>query len=337
MVQNLIANNFSNNINNDFENTNMKKILSIFYFLLIIPSVNAQKCLNINIAPMMSGLNSPGSCQNSFSKCPTKTNSHRQTEITGYGSDLENLDTLTTRTMRDFANASVMNMNTQMPSAQNVDAAKQTAEKLKSMTPEQQKEWAMQMAQQNQQKYANTRPIQDDAATSKLVMQTNDMAVNQLSALNREFAAKLRDVMDASSKEISAIKSPDISTTCAPTKPVGLPTCACANRLESKYWEKIISVKDKYNSQRVELLQNYLPKLKAIITTIDYNVSKLNYGDAVKSSQLKRMLFGAQSSAFGNAFSITLSCIEDIRKDGSDAYVHKVNADNLVEFLGCSK
>ena len=107
--------------------------------------------------------------------------------------------------------------------------------------------------------------------------------------------------------------------------------------MESKYWEKIISIKDKYNDQRVALLQNYLPKLKAIITTIDYNVSKLNYGDAIKSSQLKRKLLGAQSSAFGNAFSISLSCIEDILKDGSNTYVHKINADKLVEFLGSSK
>jgi hypothetical protein len=204
------------------------------------------------------------------------------------------------------------------------------------MTPEQQKQWAMQMAQQNHQQYANGRGMQDDAETSKLVFQTNDMSVNQLSALNREFAAKLRDVMNESSKEISAIKSPD-KTTCAPTKPVGLPTCACANGLESKYWEKIISIKDKYNNQRVALLQSYLPRIKAITTTVDYNIGKLKFGDAVKSPQLKKMLFSAQSSAFGNAFDIALACIEDIRKDGSNAYVHKANADNLVEDISCSK
>jgi hypothetical protein len=318
------------------KNTNMKKILSFFYLVIIISSVKAQKCLDLNITPMMSGMHAPGTAANSFSACTTKTNSHAQTEITSYGSDLIQLDTLTARTMRDFSNASVMNMNTQMPSPQNADAAKQLAEKLKSMTPEQQKQWAMQMAQQNQQQYANARPIQDDAETSKLVMQTNDIAVNQLSALNREFAAKLRDVMNESSKEISTIKSPDKST-CAPTKPVRLPTCGCANELESKYWEKIVSVKDKYNNQRIALLQSYLPRIKALVTTIDYNISKLKFGDAVKSSQLKKMLFGAQSSAFGNAFSITLACIEDVRKDGSNAYVHKANADNLVEDLSCSK
>ena len=193
----------------------MKKILSIFCFVVIISSVKAQKCLDLNVTAMMSGMHSPGTAANSFNACTTKTNDHKQTEITGYGADLSQLDTLVTRTMRDFTNASVMNMNTQMPSAQNVDAAKQMAEKLKSMTPEQQKQWAMQMAQQNQQQYANGRSMQDDAETSKLVFQTNDMAVNQLSALNREFAAKLREVMDASSKEISAVKSPDISTLCA--------------------------------------------------------------------------------------------------------------------------
>ena len=285
---------------------------------------------------MMSGLNLPGSCANSFGACSTKANDHGQTQITGYGGDLIQLDTLTTRTMRDFTMASVTNMGGQMSSPQNPDEAKALAEKLKSMTPEQQKQWAMQMAQQNQQQYANANAIHDDAATSKLVMQTNDMAVNQLSALNREFAAKLRDIMDASSKEVSAIKSPN-KTTCELTKPVGLPTCKCANDLENKYWQQIISIKDKYNNQRIALLQNYLPKIKAITTTVDYNISKLNYGDAVKTPQLKKMLFGSQSSAFGNAFAITLSCIEDIRKDGSNTYVHKVNADKNVEDLGCAK
>jgi hypothetical protein len=53
--------------------------------------------------------------------------------------------------------------------------------------------------------------------------------------------------------------------------------------------QQIISIKDKYYSQRVALLQNYLPKIKAITTTVDYNVSKLNYGDAVKTPQLKKM------------------------------------------------
>jgi len=314
----------------------MKKLFIFFYFTLIISSLSAQKCLNLNITSMMSGMNAPGSAANSFNACKTKTNDHGQTQITGYGADLDQLDTLTTRTMRDFTNASVMNINTQMPSSKNVDAAKQLAEKLRTMTPEEQKQWAMQMAKQNQQQYASNQPIHDDMETSKLVMQTNDMAVNQLSALNREFAAKLRDIMDASAKEIAAVKSPDQSQ-CPGTKPVGLPTCACANGLESKYWEKIISIKDKYNNQRTATWQSYLPRIKAIITTVDYNISKLKYGDAVKSPQLKQMLFSAQSSSFGNAFSISLACIEDVRKDGSNAYVHKVNADKSVEFLGCAK
>jgi hypothetical protein len=314
----------------------MKKLFILFYFPLIVSSLTAQKCLNIKVTSMMSGLNSPGLCANSFGACSTKTNDHGQTQITDYGSDLDQLDTLTTRTMRDLTMASVANINGQMASPKNADEAKALGEKLKSMTPEQQKQWAMQMAQQNQQQYANANAIHDDGATSKLVMQTNDMAVNQLSALNREFAAKLKDITDAVTKEVSPVKSPD-KTTCAPTKPVGLPTCKCANDLESKYWQQIISIKDKYNSQRVALLQNYLPKIKAITTTVDYNISKLNYGDAVKTPQLKKMLFSSQSSAFGNAFAITLSCIEDIRKDGSNSYVHKVNADKQVEDLSCSK
>lgn len=96
---------------------------------------------------MMSGLNSPGSCTNSFASCSTKTTDHGQMQITGYGSELVQLDTLTTRIMRDFTLASPANINGQMPSPQIADQAKQLTDKLKSMTPEQQKQWAMQMAQ----------------------------------------------------------------------------------------------------------------------------------------------------------------------------------------------
>jgi hypothetical protein len=314
----------------------MKEFFILLYFTLIVSSLTAQKCLDLHITPMMSGLNLPGTCANSFGACSIKTNDHGQTQITGYGSDLDHLDTMITRNMRDFTIASITNPNSQTSSPQNAEQAKQLADKLKSMTPEQQKQWAMQMAAQNQQAYANANAVHDDAATSRLILQTNDLAVNQLSALNREFAAKIRDITDASSKEVSAVRSPDKST-CAATKPVGLPTCKCANDLESKYWQQIISIKDKYNNQRVVLLQNYLPKIKAITTTVDYNIGKLNYGDAVKTPQLKKMLCSAQSSAFANAFAIALTAIEDIRKDGSNTYIHKVNADKYVEDLSCNK
>ncbi|MBS1917582.1 MAG: hypothetical protein JST87_15030 [Bacteroidetes bacterium] len=312
----------------------MKKFFFISISAFCTLSSFAQKCLQLNIAPLMSNLQVPGSSANSFAKCATKTNDHGQIEFINYGSDLEQLDTIVARNSRDFNNASVTNMgNMQLPSSQNVDAAKQLAEQLKNMTPEQQKAWAMQQAQQQM---ANaSHPIQDDGATAKLVMQTNDMAVNQLGALNRELAAKMREIMEASSKEKETVKLDNSS--CPGLKPVGLPSCACVNALAGKYWDKIISIEDKYNAQRIALLQQYIPRIKAITSTVDDNIAKLQYGDAVKSPQLKQMLFSAQSSAFGNSFSLTTASIEDIRKESSNIFAHKKNADNQVENLSCQK
>ena len=48
------------------------------------------------------------------------------------------------------------------------------------------------------------------------------------------------------------------------------------------------------------------------------------------------MLFSAQSGAFGNAFDITASVINDIRRSGADAYVNKTNCDAGVYKLSCS-
>jgi hypothetical protein len=85
------------------------------------------------------------------------------------------------------------------------------------------------------------------------------------------------------------------------------------------------------------LLQSYIPRIKALVATVDDNIVKLKYGDAIKSNELKGTLFSSQTSAFGNAFDITTSCIELVRKDGSNAYVNKFNCDNVVYNLSCFK
>lgn len=313
----------------------MKKSILFYFLITLIFSLKAQRCLNINVVALMSVLESPGTSASSFKKCNTTKNDHQQTVIADYGTDMNQLDTMLVRTERDFNNAYVasLNPNSQMPSQQDINSQKQLAERLKTMTPDQQRQWAVQQAQEKQ-KEASARSVPDDGQTVKLIFQTQDIAVNQLKLLNDEFAAKLYTINIDMAKEADDVK-PGNKAGC-PQDKEGLPGCACANDIDGKYWAKIVSIRDNYDSQKVALLESYVPRIKALVAAVDNNIVSLNYGDAVKSNDLKKTLFSAQSTCFGNAFIVTAGCIKQIRKEGSDAYVNKFNCDNRVYDLSCS-
>jgi hypothetical protein len=285
----------------------------------------------------MESLSMPENAAASFKKCVTNRNERSQTVITHYGKDLQDIDSLIVQTTRGFNNAllsTVSLSSVQQPSQQDIGAAKDLAEQVKNMTPEQQKEFAMQMAQQ-QQKNRAAQPVQDNAAVSKLVYETYDLAINKMRAVNDEFSTKLMTINETMSGEIKSLKKED-KTKC-PSDITGLPNCDCTNKIEGRYWQQVIAVNDKYDHQKTALFQDYLARIKAITLTVDNNVSTCKNGDALKSPQLKKMLFSAQSSAFSNAFLVTTICMNDARKKGADADLNKLNCDANVYDISCSK
>ena len=315
----------------------MKKLYLLTTLVMGFLIPKAQQCLDITISKMMESLSMPENAAASYKKCVTNRNEKNQTVITQYGKDLQDIDSLIAQTTRGFNNALLSTVSltaVQQPSQQDISAAKDLGEQLKSMTPEQQKEFAMQMAQQ-QQKSRASQPIQDNAAISKLVFETNDMAVNKMRAINDEFSARLKATNEAMSGEIKALKKDD-KTKC-PQDVTGLPTCDCTNKIEGRYWQQVVVINDKYDHQKTVLFQDYMGRIKAIAVTVDNNVSTCKNGDALKSPQLKKMLFSAQSSAFSNAFVVTTFCMKETRKDGADAYLNKLNCDANVYDVSCSK
>lgn len=315
----------------------MKKIILALLFASILANVNAQKCLDIRISSLMNQLEPPADAASSFKKCSTSNNDRGQKVIDNYGSDIVQLDTLMNRTMRAFTMASVNGSSVLRPSYSQQDAsdAKALAETLQSMTPEQQKAWAQQVAQDRMKNAGSTGSLsQDNAETSKTVFQTRDIAINQMKTLNDELLQKLNEIDNASGKEIKALAKDD-KTKC-PSNITGMPTCECANQIEGKYWRQVLAIRDKYNNQKTALFQTYYTKMKAMAATVDNTVAKYSRGDALKSPQLKNMLFSSQSSAFGNAFLMLSKCMEDVRKDGSDAFVNKLNSDNKVFDISCA-
>jgi hypothetical protein len=313
---------------NPVKKQQMKKIR--LFLLFVIPACSglmAQKCLDINIVSLMGKLGTPGNAETSFKNCNTGKNDHHQTVINNYGTDLVQLDTMETQMITNFSFAATPGLG-----SASANDSRAMAEKLKSMTPDQQKEWIQQNYIQNHS--AGAAPVQDDGPTSQQVLQVRTIASMQMKNLNDEFSAKLSEIDNKCKDEIKTVALGDKSK--CPSDIVGMPSCACTNKIESTRWTKVLAIQDKYDAQKIDVYQTYLPKIKALAAQVDNAVTKYNYGANLKSSQMKQMLFSAQSSAFSNAFLITTICVEGIRKDGSNVFVNKVNSDNGVYDISCS-
>jgi hypothetical protein len=317
----------------------MKLPILLLLLLAFTSSLCAQKCLDLSVLSLMTKLEVPGNAAAGFASCSTRVNENNQTEIVDYGVYMKDLDTLVTQKLRDF-NIAFMSgsgdVNSQMPSAQTIEDSKKLVEDLKSMTPEQQKEWAMQ--QVNKQMAAKSSPavMQDDPAVTRLVMQTYGIAANQLPALDREFAAKYRTIESARSAAMEKVPEPDRSM-CPAVDKIGMPACACVNKLAAKYFGQKLIIEDQYDAQKIALYQSYIGEIKGLVQQVDQNIVKLNFGAGIKSKQMQKMLFSSQSGAFGNAFDFTYVTITAIHKDGSDLYVNKFNSDKNAYDLSCAR
>lgn len=310
----------------------MKKLILLLIICAGAREAYAQRCLDINILSLTGHLQAPGEAASCYNECATATNDHGQKVISNYGARDTQLDELIKHNAQEFTNASVSGMGSASgPNAAQVQNYKAMAAKMKEMTPEQQKAYAMQIAQQMQ----SSRPTgQMENPAAARIVGTNQTNVMQLKQLGDEFAAKVRAIRDKEKAERDAIKTPDYSK-CPSADKEGLPSCGCVNGLDGKYWQQIIAIENKYNSQKTALLQSYLPRYKTLIGTIEDNIAKVHYGDDLRTVNYKKMLFSQQSSTFAAAFDIPVAVINDIRRTGADAYVNKVNADAGVYNLSC--
>lgn len=313
----------------------MKKIILFLVCQVWLLKLSAQKCLDISISTMMDKIETPVDAEASFKKCLTKKNDHNQVVIVNYGQDQIQLDTMESRTGRDFSVASYVGAAptmAQAPTQQQADAAKALAAELKSMTPDQQKEWAKQMYLQNNSA-GGSKTIQDDGPTMQQVMHARDIAVNQMKTVNAEFTSKIQDLDDKCTNEINILKLGDKSR--CPMDKVGMASCECVNKIEAIYWKQVVDIQNKYNTQKTAIYQIYYAKLKAMAVEVDNTVAKYKNGDNLKSTTTKGFLFTSQSSAFANAFLVTTYCVEKISKDGATAYINKVNSENGVYEISC--
>ena len=313
----------------------MKKIILLLAICTGTTQVYAQRCLDINILSLMGHLEAPGDAASCYNECATTTNDHGQKVISNYGTRDIQLDGLIKHNAQEFTNASVSGIGSMSgPNAAQVQDYKAMAAKMKDMTPDQQKAYAMQIAQHMHSANNSTSNMENPAGAK--IVGGNQTNIFQLKQLADEFAAKFRAISDKEKTERDAVKLPDYSK-CPGVDKEGLPACDCVNGLDGKYWQQIITIENKYNSQKTALLQSYLPRYKTLIGIIEDNISKLHYGDDLKTANYKKMLFSQQSATFAAAFDVTASAINDIRRSGADAYLNKVNCDAGVYNLSCDR
>ncbi len=316
----------------------MKKVLVIIMALfgLVVPGAQAQKCLDLNILAQMGNIQTPGYAAQSFGDCKTELNSEGQTVIVNYGVNYTTLDDLVKRVAQDFTNAVMPGAGgTAVPgmSQSQQQAGMELATKLQNMSPDERKAYMVQYMQQNHATYGQPQ-ITDNGQTSMMVMQAFTWATKDLYQLDQEMAAKLRDLISKETDEVNAVKHPSHSL-CPGVDKEGLPACDCINKLEAQCWKQIVTIHDKYTTQKLALLQTDVAQIKVIVGKIEDTIVKLQYGDAVKTPALKRQLLSAQQSAWGNAFDIPLNIVKNVREEGSNSYVNVYNAGKNIYALDC--
>jgi hypothetical protein len=309
----------------------MKKILSTLLSTVIsLANIHAQRCFDMHTAVVTEFNSIPGSSMESFKDCTTKTGDRSGTkDIVDYGVNYKKIDDYIKQKEAEFTNATYKSLAApQAPSSSQIEDAKQLAETLNSMTDEQKKAFAMKMAQQR----SNEPAIQDDGATTALILKTVQLSLD-VNALMKTFADRLNVISDSADRALQDLKKPGCN--CSPSDNTGSISCACANRQRQPYLKQKVDWIDRYNKQKINAYNEYLPKVKAICAQIDANISSLKMGDAVKTPNLKKQLLSAQGGAFAAASQLALS-EENIRKAGADSYVEYYNSLNGVYEGNCT-
>jgi hypothetical protein len=307
----------------------MKRMPLFCLAVLSASTITAQRCSQFSITPLLSQLQMPVNSATSYSLSTTVPNSDGQATIKKYALYLEEIDSTIAQEQKG---------GTTLPKPggppPTIPGGPVDISPANPVTP------LPQQAPTNGPAVALAKQTSsiptDNAATLQLVTQTYDIGANQLAALDIELSGKLNALSMPMNNEINAVSLTAMGT-CPGQPPAGMPTCACANGLDDKYWTAKIAIEDKYDAQRIALLQSYLTRIKSLTAQVDANIAQLQYGDAVQTPSYKAMLLNAQSAAFNNAFTTEFAAIKEINESGANLYVHKYNADHLVDYPGCQK
>jgi hypothetical protein len=301
----------------------MKKLFCIALIFSIQISLYAQRALPVQVSSYISKIPALENCAASFKTCTIDSNNNGLVSVKDAGPTINGIQDDMNKYMQEAMNSSITNSknNTSMPSQDQMAQMMQNASQMKSMSPDQIK----QMSQGNQHQSA---PSANTASLMKEVG-TGQNAASQLSLLTNEFSTKAIKLAAEHEQKMKAIG--DLKNSCPDYKVKGadlaLPKCDCIKQVYSNYYQKRITVEDEYLQKVNELIQSYLPKVKAQMAAVDKVESDTNYGDAIPVPALKNQLSGIQRQALSSLTPI-LGMVGQRLVESAKEYANVVNTNN---------
>jgi hypothetical protein len=303
-------------------------MLKLLAFVSTVCCINhycqSQRCLDMPTAIVCQKVNLPSSPRQAFDDCEKAPSTRKALFIKNYGANYAEVESFIKQKEIEFSQASMVNMNANMPSNTQIEDAQKLAEKIESMSDEQKKAYAMQIAQQ-QMSSATTQMMQQNEGSFKMLIETVNLQTKLDSLYRFAYFTKITDIMKARKLAQDQIVVPD-ETGCPSVDKVEFPGCKCVNAFYTKIFLKKVNIDQKYVAQLLHLYQEFLPQIKALCTQIDYNIAQLKMGDALNLVDNKKKLLGIQASAFSCA-SLVFGIETEIRKT-ADIYVDYYNASN---------
>jgi hypothetical protein len=301
----------------------MKKVRIICTsgLLSLMCATNAQKAWHGDINTLTAKVPLPNSSSAGYALCNHTTDpSNGAISISGSGTVITDLQ----RQLMDALGASASVSATATgapPTAAQIEQMKQDAmaraSAAQSMTPQQ----AAQM-----QKPTGSAPV-DDPALMRQIGQAQT-AAGQITQLVNEMSQKAGKL----NKGLDAVKA---GSNCPDVQQGGYagPTCACMKARAQSYEQARTALMDDYMQQAINLVEQYMSRMRPLIAIVDDMVAKAKYGDAVSNPSFRQMVVMTQRQAMGGLTAL-LSISSGVAEDGARQEANLMNA-NSGSSVGC--
>ena len=304
-----------------------------FYLITILflgtTVLQAQKALPIEVNGLLAKVPMPHNSKANFHMCTLVTdNSNGMVSVKDAGTAVNDLEATMQKDMTDLANSSMSGSTyststPSMPSAEQIAQMQQQAQQMQGMTPEQ----AQQMAQHMQ----HTQSQSSSHAANPALMQElgkAQEAMGQVHMMFNELSSKASQLEGDYQQKIDQVKQtgncPEFKV---PHADLALPHCDCVKNRALDYYQRRVAIKDEYLQKVNELLENYIPKIRAQIAIVDKAEQDLNYGDAITIPAFKTQVVGVQQQAIAAIIPL-LGISSSAIKDSGTLYTGVENTNN---------
>ncbi len=299
-------------------------LLSAFFCLA--HAVQAQKAAKVSVATLLTSIPVPQKSDACYAACTKNTDaSNGAVSIKDNGPAFSSLQDELMKLLNN--GVALPTQSRTAPTPEQIEQMKQQA-----MAQAQQRMAQAQAMQQSGQPPAPgtvtaARPS-DDPVLMRQIGQAQSTAA-QANALVRELNDKMAKL------DRSGVENVKSGPNCPEVQQGGYagPTCACLKAKAVKYYNERTDQEDLIVHNIASLLQDYMVKLKPLLTSIDDVIVKADYGDAVVNPAFKQQVSLIQRQALGSVVSM-LSMCDATWKDAAVIYCGSVNA-NSGASVGC--